>query len=336
MSPATDWKENIAPDEPERFARLAERLAAVQKSRPGVATRGLHAKCHAGLRARFRVLPDLPAEARVGLFAEPRERRAYVRLSNGHGVAQPDKVPDFRGLAVKVLDVDGPKVLGDARTQDLLALDIPTVPFRSPDEFVTFVCATADRKGAFGRLFRELGVWRAIVLLVGLARTAKGGRRSLLDLPYYGVAPIAFGPHAARFAFFPLAPGDEPAPDEADPDYLGVRARARVAKRAPIEFELRAQFYSGPETPIEDSTVQWPAPYVAIARLAIDRQDPSTDGGKRLHDYVERLSFDPWHALTAHRPLGAIMRARKPAYFESIKVRGAIAEPDGTEWDSFA
>jgi hypothetical protein len=282
------------------------------------------------------VLPDLPAEARVGLFAEPRERRAYVRLSNGSGTAQPDKVPDLRGLAVKVLDVDGPKVLGDARTQDFLAIDTPTVPFRAPDEFVTFVCATADRNGAFGRIVRELGVWRTVGLLAGLARTVKGGRRSLLDLVYHGVAPIAFGSHAARVAFFPLTQGDEPAPDGGDPNYLGVRARARVAKRAPVEFELRAQFYSGPETPIEDTTVPWPAPFVPIARLAIDRQDPSTDGGKRLHDYVQRLSFDPWHALTAHRPLGVVMRARKPAYYESIKVRGAIAEPDGSEWDSFA
>jgi hypothetical protein len=335
MSAATDWKEIIAPDESERFARLAERLAAVQKRRPGVAARGLHAKSHAGLRARLRVLPELPAEARVGLFAEPRELRAYVRLSNGNGAVQRDGVADLRGLAVKVLGVDGPKALGDARTQDFLAVDTTTFPFRSPDEFVTFVCAVAERKGALGRVVRAVGLWRAIGLFGALARTAKGGRRSLFDLAYHGLAPIAFGPHAARVAFFPLAPDEEPAPEAGDAGYLGARARARVA-RAPVEYELRAQFYTGRETPIEDATVAWPSPFVALARLVIDRQDASTDAGKRLHDYVERLSFDPWHALAVHRPLGAVMRARKAAYYESIKVRGAIAEPDGAEWETFA
>src|SRR5262249_11305339 len=104
-NPSTDWKETVAPDEEERFERLAERLAALRKPREGKPARALHAKGHAGLRARFRVLDDLPAHARHGLFAEPRERRAYVRLSNGSGAVQPDRVPDLRGLAIKVLDV---------------------------------------------------------------------------------------------------------------------------------------------------------------------------------------------------------------------------------------
>jgi hypothetical protein len=335
MTASTDWKESIAPDEAERFARLAERLASIQKARVGgVPARALHAKSHAGLRARFLVLPDLPATARVGLFAVPREHRAYVRFSNGSGASQRDNVPDLRGLAVKVLGVDGPKVLGDARTQDFLAIDTPTVPFRSPDEFVTFVCATAERKGAVGRIIRELGLWRTLGLLAALARSAKGGRRSLLDLTYCSVAPIAFDSYAARYAFFPVAAQQERAAEGGDPAYLAERVRARVA-RAPVEFELRAQFFAGPETPIEDATVEWPSPFVPVARLVIDTQDASTDAGKRLHDYVERLSFDPWHALTVHRPLGAVMRARKIAYFESIKARGAIAEPDGSEWGSF-
>ena len=39
---------------------------------------------------------------------------------------------------------------------------------------------------------------------------------------------------------------------------------------------------------------------------------------------VERLRFDPWGGLAAHRPLGEIMRARKAAYFHSQKARGAL------------
>ena len=38
---------------------------------------------------------------------------------------------------------------------------------------------------------------------------------------------------------------------------------------------------------------------------------------------AEAAKFDPWGGLAAHRPLGEGMRARKVAYFESQKGRGA-------------
>jgi hypothetical protein len=38
---------------------------------------------------------------------------------------------------------------------------------------------------------------------------------------------------------------------------------------------------------------------------------------------IEASVFDPWQTLAAHRPLGEVMRARKVAYFESQKARGA-------------
>jgi hypothetical protein len=42
---------------------------------------------------------------------------------------------------------------------------------------------------------------------------------------------------------------------------------------------------------------------------------------------LSRFSFDPWHAIEAHRPLGAIMRARAVAYRESVLARKAESEP---------
>ena len=103
----------------------------------------------------------------------------------------------------------------------------------------------------------------------------------------------------------------------------------------PLEYELRAQFFSGPETPIEDTRVAWPVPHVPVARLRLEPQDAGSTGGRRLQQYVESMSFDPWHALVEHRPLGAVMRARKHAYYASTQARKAAAEPDGSEWASF-
>jgi hypothetical protein len=82
-------------------------------------------------------------------------------------------------------------------------------------------------------------------------------------------------------------------------------------------------------TPIEDPTVEWAerdAPWVALARLAIPAQATESRAGRTLAAYVERLSFDPWHALVEHRPLGVVMRARAVAYRQAAIARGALSE----------
>jgi hypothetical protein len=76
--------------------------------------------------------------------------------------------------------------------------------------------------------------------------------------------------------------------------------------------------------PVEDASQPWPedqSPYVAVARLTVPRQDAwSEDKMRRIDD---GLAFNPWHALAAHRPLGAIMRARRAAYPASAGFRSA-------------
>jgi hypothetical protein len=112
-------------------------------------------------------------------------------------------------------------------------------------------------------------------------------------------------------------------------DALGIELRDRVAKEE-VRFALEVQrFVDAVRTPIEDPTVPWDAsvtPYLPIATLVIPKQDTRGDGGKKLGEYVESLSFDPWHALPEHRPLGAIMRARAVAYRVSVEARGARSE----------
>jgi hypothetical protein len=48
----------------------------------------------------------------------------------------------------------------------------------------------------------------------------------------------------------------------------------------------------------------------------------------KLEEQIDRMSFDPWHAVEELRPLGAMMRARATAYRESVLERQAAPEPD--------
>jgi hypothetical protein len=101
-------------------------------------------------------------------------------------------------------------------------------------------------------------------------------------------------------------------------------------RASPLSFRVEAQrFVDELRTPIEDPTVEWgerDAPWVALARLAIPAQATESRAGRALAAYVERLSFDPWHALVEHRPLGVVMRARAVAYKRAVIARGAISE----------
>lgn len=338
MTASKDWKEVVPPGEDAAFEKIGAELAEMAGARDGGTAkhRALHPKGHLGARATLVVKGDLPEPARHGLFAKPGTYRAFVRFSNGAGRFQHDREPDLRGIAVKVLGVEGPKVLGDARTQDLLMIDVDKLAFRSVDEFVAVVRAGKNPKTLPQTLIRELGFFSAIGLVTRLVRMAKGKRGTLLDLTYNTCAPVAFGPYAARLSLTPTHAHDAGARAGADRDYLRADARTRHGK-GELGFELRAQFFTSEEkTPIERSDVAWSAPWVTLGTLTLEPASADATRRDALDALVDRMSFDPWHALVEHRPLGAVMRARKAAYFASTQARKAAAEPDVGDWASVA
>lgn len=331
---ATDWKEIESPDEAERFERYARILGDLQSKAAGgkPLRRGLHAKQHAGLVARLDVRDDLSPELAQGLFATPGSYDAYVRLSNGAGRVQSDELPDVRGVGLKILGVDGRKIipgLEDAKTQDFLFIQTPASPFRGPDEFVTFVKAAS---GSPALLLPRLGLAFGPFAGVGLVRRVLASLRtsgtSFGEQRFFTAAPVQWGPYAAKLRLAAVdvtsAPAIAKGPTRFAED-LALRVRTR-----PLTYELSVQLYiDARSTPIEDASIAWDeatSPFRAVGQLTIAAQDPASEKGKRVAAYVDRLSFDPWHALREHRPLGAVMRARNYAYRVSTAQRGAIDE----------
>ena len=333
--PATDWREQPSPGEHERFEAHAAFLATLQQkhARGSSRSRALHAKGTGGLEAQLTVLGELPEHARVGLFAAPKTYRAYVRFSNGDPAVRRDRVADVRGLAIKVLGVGGKKVipgLEDAPTQDFLLIQTPATPFKDTDEFMGFVRAMQVPALALPRIAMLLGLSRTLKLLQGLKTGTGAPVPSLATLRYYSAVPLRFGACAVKLDALPKTPFVA----GPTPESLNAELAARLEK-GPVEFDLRAQFFVDERrTPIEDASVVWPedlSPFVTLARLTLPRQTVDSERGRRLADFVERLSFDPWHAQEELRPLGNIMRGRNVAYRVSTQARGVSKEPDGTE-----
>jgi hypothetical protein len=326
-TPSTEWREAVGADEEQRFERYAGQLREIQQrssARSGSPGRAQHRKQHLGIRAQLEVLDGLPAHARHGLFASARRYDATLRLSNGSNVHGSDKKPDVRGFALRVGGVQGPGALGTPTTaQCFLLINNPTFSFRTVDEFMDVVNAAArsplavlialiKRHGFFGGLkwAKQLGQ--------GLGKPFGG----FAVEPFHSAAPIACGPYAAKLR---LVPGADNGPAARAPDWA-ADIRERLAAR-PLQWDLQLQFFVDEDaTPIEDPTVQWPeveTPFVTVARLTAPQQDLSAPAAVGLASEVEAAAYDPWVALAEHRPLGEIMRARKPAYFASQQGRKA-------------
>jgi hypothetical protein len=328
-----EWKETIPEGEAAELEALASRLRAMQKAR-STKGRALHLKQHAGVRASLTTLGDLPEWARVGIFSSPATHRAYVRFSNGGGGIQPDRTPDVRGIAVKVVGVPGKKIiqgLEDAKTQDFLGILTHTVGFRTPAEFVGVVLAASGSPLLLlPRMIGALG-FRLFSVLPRLQAALKTPVPSLGAATFYSALPIRWGQTAAKYSFVPVAVPSSPSSDSHAPDRLRLDLAARL-EAGPIEYSMRAQpFVSEEKTPIEDPTIEWDSPWTTVGTLTIPKQDMSSADGKKLDAWVNELSFDPWHAPEDFRPLGAMMRARAIAYRESVLERAAAAEPDGSE-----
>jgi hypothetical protein len=330
MAPSTEWKEQIGADEAARFEQLAAVLNGFQKERAQrhPVARGLHAKGQAGAEATLTVLPNLPEHVRVGLGALPGTYRALVRYSNGQPGRQSDHKPDVRGIAVKVIGVSGKKIIPgmeNETTQDFLAILGSSTPFRDADEFVWFVAAARSPATLPLKAIGKLGLGGAITLIKKLLKSASVKISSVATARYSSQLPIKWGPYAVRYTFDPVVAADPSAKPGASADYLGEELAARLAK-GPVEYDFKVQFFQDEQrTPIEDGSVEWKeadAPFFTVGRLTLPQQAVA-----KVAEQIETLSFDPWHALEDHRPLGGMMRARNAAYRMSTLERKAAKEP---------
>jgi hypothetical protein len=350
----SDSVEQIPADESETIAALAEqflKISDITFRDGGHGLRPVHAKSHGLVQGELTVLPDLPPALAQGMFSKAATYPVYMRFSTTPGDILPDDVSTPRGLAIKVLGVEGERLPGSENdtTQDFvlvvgkafaapnpkaflstIKLLVPTTDKgERAKEILSLVLRNAERAlEAFGG---ESGVLRA---LGGYPET------HILGESFFSQAALRHGDYIAKLGVFPASPELTSLTDalldvNGKPNGLREAVRSFFATTGG-EWELRAQLCTDPDSmPIEDATKVWPedkSPYVAVGRIRVEPQDSWSD------DYYKRIdtgmSFSPWHGLAAHRPLGGIMRARRSVYERSAASRGGhngcpIVEPRG-------
>jgi deferrochelatase/peroxidase EfeB len=329
------WQEVVSPAEEARIHAICAEIGTYQRGfarrGDGQVHRGFHVKSHTGLRARFTVLDDIPPEAKHGVFKTARTFDALVRLSNGFSAPMPDWFPDLVGCAVKLLGVEGTKLLhGEeaAGSQDFVALNQPYLPADTPEQLTLISTAPANPLTAPFRIVQGLGfahtmqiVWWA--LKWSLRRIPLG---SVTTEDFYGLAPITIGPHAVKFKWQSRQMKLPRPPGASWLNYLRDDLRRRLLA-GDLHFDFMVQFHVDPvSTPI-DGAYAWDVPFVKLAELTIPSCDIDSYEAKADEHRLRDLSFNPWHAIEAHRPIGNIQRARRVVYQASAMLRARKADP---------
>jgi Catalase len=121
---------------------------------------------------------------------------------------------------------------------------------------------------------------------------------------------------AARAAEFSLDP-------DSYRDYLRDELTNQLRKGNPC-FDLLIQpQIPEKDMPIEDATEEWSetaSPFITVGRLTLDEvgnnnKDELPDNNTaEINQVCENLSFNPWHALPDHEPVGVMNRVRKAVY----------------------
>jgi hypothetical protein len=337
----SDSVETLQTGEAETVDQITATLLNIAKKvgeRQRHTVRGVHAKSHGLLKAEVMVPPDLRAELRQGLFAKAGSYGAVMRFSTVPGDILSDHISTTRGLAIKIIGVEGEMLPNHAGqvTQDFIFNNASTFHSARAKDFlksITLLDKHADDSEALKQVVSSVAQTAEEGLELGGEKSpfliGFGGHPPTHPLgeTYHTAAPLRFGDYFGKMHLVPVSSNltalrgkhvDHPDSWNCVKDSIVTFFQTETAV-----WELRVQICTDlAKMPVEDASVEWDehlSPSLTIARVTVQPQNAYSDPRRVWVD--EQLSFNPWQGLAAHRPLGNIMRARLKAYQASSHFR---------------
>ena len=302
---------------------------------------------------RSRSCRRCPPPTRRASTPTPGRHDALIRFSSASNHLGPDaQLGPVLGFAIKIFDVDGPKLVDDepdAPTFDLVLKNNPTFIANTARHylFIQEIGNDAPKylargKAGFHELLSDLLTGRGLLersdwAWDGAVRVREGERRRRCATRCSrrtGRWPRPVTATMSRRSR--VAPAAESAAHaihrkldlDSGPDVFGPALVEELKARA-FDFDLQVQLCTDLDAmPVNDVTVEWPetlSPFVTVGRVHLARQDISENSEKG-----DALAFNQWRVTADHRPLGEIMNVRR-IYSASAKVRRALNRQPQTE-----
>jgi hypothetical protein len=361
----SDEIETIDPDVDELLAQIIEFWEKKARESPkaegsGRAVRGAHAKSFGFVKAEVEILRDVPAAYAQGIYAKPGRHGALMRFSSSSNHLGTDaQLGPGQGLAIKIFDVDGPKLVEDepdSRTFDLVLKNNPIFIANTAKHYLLIEGIVDDLpdylvrgKAGFHELLTDFltgkgtleqpeWAWDELFAFVRVATQTPVSNPLLTT--FWTMAAVRHGEYVAKVRVAPAAQNGAPViHGELDlnsgPDVFRSTLVDELQARA-FDFDLQVQLCTDLDRmPVNDVTVEWPeklSPFVTVGRVHLPRQDIS---GPKNFEKGDGLAFNQWRVTSDHRPLGEIMNVRR-IYSASAKVRRTLnhqrqAEPTSAD-----
>lgn len=319
---------------------VLKRMQVRAHERHRYAVRGAHAKSHGLLKGELKIYENLPEELRQGIAKTPTTYPVIIRLSTSPPDIYHDAIAAYRGFAIKLIGVSGKKLhpepnARDAVTQDFILANGKNLPTRDVHQYLKQVYM-GDR---LMNLPQAVAKW-ATVGMRAFAATKRafgsdyiGGCAGqalplthILGNSFYTTAPVRFGDYVAKLNVEPVSESLKTL--HGIP--TGMRHRnvlrdtvVEFFRKNSVEYEFRAQLCTDlKRMPVEDGTVEWPedeSPYRAFGKITVPAQEAYSPERRAYVDDV--LSWNPWHCIEEHQPLGSLMRVRRQVYFAASAYR---------------
>jgi Catalase len=280
-----------------------------------------HPKSHGLLWGEFKVEGNIPEALKVGIFAQPKTYPIWMRLSNAasvekRGHLKSDLDPDVRAMAIKLLQVEGKKVLDDEQeTQDFLLINHPIFFVHDAQGFANLMKASVGQ--ANEEELRSLAPTFEVLQEI----TSKQVANPLL-IQYWSTTPYQFGTQAIKFSVKPHTSDTSSLIPDSDTYLREAAVKYLTDEGKDATFDFLVQLYVDEQkTPIEDPMQEWKeadSQFIKLATIRIPAQKFDFAERQRLD---EGLAFMAWHTLHEHAPLGSVNLARKKVYQEIAKAR---------------
>ena len=222
----------------------------------------------------------------------------------------------MRGFAIKIMNVPGEKIAlesGPAINQDFILMNPKSFVAKRVEDFY-HVLQVVTMPLFQGPVLKKIPYILKNVRVFTNGAKSKVNCNHPFELAYFSTVPYRFGDEtrAVKYGVFPSKDNDlNCKTDNSDPDFLRLKMKETLLKTE-IIFDFCVQFQTDAEKmPVEDPTVRWTSPFKKLATIRIPAQNFDTP---EQREFGDNLSFNVWHTLPEHRPLGNFNRARKIIY----------------------
>lgn len=239
-----------------------------------------------------------------------------------------DRVPQPRGVGMKVFGAKGEKLRQDNRdpeTQDFEFNSAPALELGNARTCRDIIALRLKHGGDNQGLDADLK--KRDDYKVQNARNVAPNVH-LIAQRQYSQSAIRYGDYVVKYRLLPTSDAQKALANktvsESDKGTTVLKDwLQQYFAENEATYDFQVQFLENlDEQPIEDARVEWDQekyPYVTVAKLVLPKQESFPP--KRVAFWEDNNRLDVWHGLVEHKPLGSINRLRKGVYKASATFR---------------